>query len=105
MTAINDKPDTEIQLDDREIIKLNALHEHKSKEKQLDMGLLGRLFGSTGQVPSNVAGLAVAVSFVLFVIVLIWVPDSPSLTKKDALLIVAGFISLSLGFLFGRTTS
>jgi hypothetical protein len=28
-----------------------------------------------------------------------------AVTKKDALLIVAGFISLSLGFLFGRSTS
>jgi hypothetical protein len=94
-----------IQPDDREIARLNITQEHASKSKAMDMGLIGRIFGSVAHIPGNVAGLAVVASFVLFAIVLLWVPDSASLSKKDALVIVAGFISLSLGFLFGRSTS
>jgi hypothetical protein len=71
----------------------------------MDMGLVGRLFGSVAHIPGNVAGIAVIASFILFTIVLLFVPDGPSLSKKDALLIVASFISLSLGFLFGRSSS
>ena len=78
---------------------------HASEAQQRDMGWLGRVFGSVGHTPGNVAALAVTASFILFAIVLFWVPDTPSLSKKDALTIVAGFISLALGFLFGRTTS
>lgn len=94
-----------IQVDDQEIAKLNALHRHKTEEKKMDMGILGRIFGSTAQTPGNVAALAVTISFILFAVVLIWVPDSASISKKDALTIVGGFITLALGFLFGRTTS
>lgn len=95
----------EIKVDDREIAKLNALHGHKLQEKISDMGILGRLFGAIPHIPGNVAGLVVTASFVLFAVVLVWVPDSPSLSKKDALTIIAGFITLGLGFLFGRATS
>jgi hypothetical protein len=95
----------EIRVDDREIAKLNALHAHKATEKRMDMGLIGRLFGSSVQIPGNVAGLVVTASFILFGFVLFWLPDTPSLSKKDALTIVGGFITLGLGFLFGRTTS
>jgi hypothetical protein len=95
----------QIQVDDREIARLNALHSHKSQEKKLEMGWLGLIFGSTAQAPANVAALAVLVSFLLFAVALFWVPDSASISKKDALTFVAGFITLALGFLFGRTTS
>jgi len=95
----------QIQVDDREIARLNALHGHRLQEKKSDMGLLGRLFGAIAHIPGNVAGFVVTCSFILFAAVLIWVPDSPSLSKKDALAIIGGFISLGLGFLFGRTTS
>jgi hypothetical protein len=93
-----------IQPSDREIARLNLTQEHASRSKRMDMGLLGRIFGSTAHAPGNVAGVVVLASFALFAVVLFWVQDTPSLSKKDALLIVASFISLGLGFLFGRNT-
>ena len=98
-------PSGTIQLDDKEIARLNITQEHASRSKAMDMGIVGRLFGSINHIPGNVAGIAVVASFVLVAVVLFWFPDSQSQTKKDALAIVASFISLSLGFLFGRSSS
>jgi hypothetical protein len=100
-----DSADTNIQVDDREIGRINALHVAKSREKQIDMGLIGRLFGSVSEKPGNIAGLIVLASFLLLTGILFCYPDSQSLSKKDALAIVAGFITLGLGFLFGRSSN
>jgi hypothetical protein len=101
-----DHPPSEIiQPDDREIARLNLTQQHASQSKRMDMGLVGRLFGSASEKPGNIAGLIVVASFMLLGCVLFLFPDSPSLTKKDALTIVGGFITLGLGFLFGRSTS
>ena len=73
-------------------------------QRRQDMGLFGTLFGGISQKPGNIAGFAVVASFALFACVMILGTDSGSLSRKDALLIVAGFISLSLGFLFGNSS-
>jgi hypothetical protein len=96
---------TEIQVDDREIARLNALHAHKSKEKQIEMGLIGKLFGSVAEKPGNIAGLIMIAFCLMFGGVLMWGNDAPSLSKKDELVLIGGFISLTLGFIFGRSTS
>ena len=102
---MTDKATEIIQPDDREIAQINITQEHASRSQKMDMGYMGRLFGSIQHKPGNIAGFVVVSSFILLAIVLIWVPDTPSLTKKDALLIVGGFISLGLGFLFGRSSN
>jgi hypothetical protein len=105
MTANNDISGDQIQTDDREIARLNALHIHKSKEKQIEMGLVGKLFGSVSEKPGNIAGFAMIAFCLMFAGVLIWGGDSSGLTKKDELVLIGGFISLTLGFIFGRSTS
>jgi hypothetical protein len=71
----------------------------------MDMGLIGRIFGSVTEKPGNIAGFAMIVFSVMFAAVLFWGADTPSLSRKDALVLVGGFISLTLGFIFGRSTS
>lgn len=63
---------------------------------------MGWLFGMGAEKPANIAGFAIVVCFILIAALAIWMPDSPTFTKKDAVLIFVGIISLALGFLFGR---
>lgn len=64
--------------------------------------MLGKIFGSSSEKAGNVAGFAVVVSFMGAIIVMIWMPDGGSISKKDAALAFTGIITLALGFLFGR---
>lgn len=68
-----------------------------------EMGLLGGFFGGK-YAPNNIAGLIVVASFVALVVFLMWGVDAPTLTKKDVLTILGGFITLGLGFIFGRVS-
>ena len=101
----DENPTPELALDDKEIAKLNAIHAHALREKTTDMGLIGRLFGSVSEKPGNIAGFAIIVFSLMFAGVLIWGGDTSSMSKKDELVLVGGFISLTLGFIFGRSTS
>jgi hypothetical protein len=81
------------------------MHAHAVREKAMEGGLVGKIFGFATEKPGNVAAFCVIVSFVFLGIVLMWGTDTSSISKKDELTLVAGFISLALGFVFGRTTS
>src|ERR1700691_4619767 len=98
MKMAHDHPLSEIiQPDDHEIARLNLTQQHASQSKRIDMGLVGRLFGSVAEKPGNIAGFAIIAFCLMFAGVLIWGGDSPSLSKKDELVLVGGFISLTLG--------
>jgi hypothetical protein len=73
--------------------------------KKLEIGWMGRLFGSVAEKPGNIAGFAIVVFSAMFGGVLIWGVDTASMSKKDCLVLIGGFISLTLGFIFGRSTS
>jgi len=94
-----------IQVDDQEIAKLNAVHAQKTKEREMEGGLIGKFFGFATEKPGNIAAFVLILSFFMLCAILIFGTDSPSLSKKDEFVIVAGFITLALGFVFGRTTS
>ena len=94
----------EIAVDDKEIAKLNAIHAHASKDKAMDMGLLGKIFGSTTEKPGNIAGAAILLSFVFLAAVLFYGPNSPDFPKHVAVTLFGGIITGALGFLFGRTS-
>lgn len=73
--------------------------------KRLEMGLMGKIFGAAGEKPGNIAGFIVVASFIVVAALIVWGEDTQSLSKRDAISIIAGFITLGLGFLFGRATA
>jgi hypothetical protein len=89
--------------DDKELARQVLDLEYTSRA--MERGWMGRIFGSASEKPGNIAGFAVIVFSVMFAVVLFYGSDSPSLSKKDALALVGGFITLALGFIFGRTTA
>jgi hypothetical protein len=74
------------------------------KAKQ-ERGVVGWLFGSGPEKTGNIAGFAILFSFVAIAFVLLFMPDSTAFTRKDAFLSFSGVITLSLGYLFGKSTS
>ena len=93
----------EIAVDDKEIARLNAIHDHSSREKAMEMGLIGRIFGGAAEKP-NIAGIAMLLSFVFLAAVLVYGPNSPDFPKHEAVTLFGGIITGALGFLFGRTS-
>ena len=79
--------------------------EARKHERWQDGGLMSGIFGFSAEKPGNIAGFVLVISFALFGCVLMWGSDTQSISKKDELIIIAGFISLALGFVFGRSTS
>jgi hypothetical protein len=80
-------------------------HEARRGERQLEGGVMGRIFGFSTEKPGNIAAFALLILFILLGILLIWGTDSPGFSKKDEVTMVVGLITLALGFVFGRTTS
>jgi len=74
----------------------------KLQEKQMDLdaGLLGKVFGSAQNAPSNIAGLVIIVLVFTGVCCFIWPPAGTSPLEVWKLLIPV--ITMILGYLFGR---
>ncbi|GEP00633.1 hypothetical protein [Methylobacterium haplocladii] len=83
------------------VIETEAEH----NTRKLERGLMGLIFGLATEKPGNIAGFALIAFCLMFAGVLIWGTDSSSLSKKDVLSLIGGFITLTLGFVFGRTSS
>jgi hypothetical protein len=72
--------------------------------KKLEMGAIGRILGSSTEKAGNIAFFVILYFSIVFGCVLLWGIDSEGLAKKDLLLMVSSFITLALGYLFGRST-
>lgn len=75
----------------------------KQKEKLMQVGILGLLFGDLKDKPGNIAGLAILISFAMLVAVLFISPDNPNIPRSEIVTLFGGIITLALGFLFGRS--
>jgi hypothetical protein len=76
-----------------------------NESKREERGVMGRFWGGSTEKPGNIAGFVVLVFAIMFACVLVWGNDTASLSKKDSLAIIGGFITLALGFIFGRSSS
>lgn len=69
------------------------------QEKKLDVGLLGKLFGSHENAPTNIAGFLLFILILAGVIVLIL---KPSISAVDFWSTIVPVITLLCGYLFGK---
>jgi hypothetical protein len=79
--------------------------EARKHERWQEGGWMSAMFGFSVEKPGNIAAFVLVVSFVLFGCVLMWGADTTSVSKKDELVMIGGFITVALGFVFGRSTS
>ena len=63
------------------------------------------IFRFSKEKPGNITAFVLVVSFLPFGLILVFGTDTQSITKQDELLMVGGFITVALGFVFGRSTS
>ena len=75
----------------------------KSKQMDLESGLLGKLFGSSANAPMNIAGLvALLVLVPLVVYTFVNVNSESKSTVLDFWKICSPIIGMILGFVFGK---
>jgi hypothetical protein len=82
------------------IIDVQSQHE----SQRLDMGVLGRFFGSKSGAPANAASFVVYAAFATIAAILVFGVDAASFTKKDSVIAISNLLTLALGFLFGKST-
>lgn len=78
---------------------------HIQKEQiKIERGAVGQFLGSSSSVPRNVAAIiAVFAAVVLIVAVAFWAGKS-DFSYKDAVAALSSLITLSIGYLFGRSS-
>jgi hypothetical protein len=90
-------PKGEIQIDDKEIAKLNAVHEHASRDKAMELGRIGYWLGSRDNAVIYIAAAVIVLSMIVATImVLINTPASADLAKAFGALAIS-----ALGYMFG----
>lgn len=73
--------------------------------RRVEIGLIGWLFGGHAEKPGNIAGFVIVVFSIAAIAVALWLPDSERFTKKDAVTLFMGIVTLALGYVFGRNSS
>ncbi len=78
---------------------------HIQKEQtKLDRGLIGHALGSSNSIPKNVAAIiAIASTTTLLISIVVW-GGSESFSYKDAVGSVTSLVTLTIGYLFGRSS-
>jgi hypothetical protein len=79
--------------------------EQSRKSRLVEMGWIGRAFGSPADKPGNIAACVIIVTFLFLAGVLIFAPDSQDVPKREIVTSCFALISGALGFVFGRNTS
>ncbi len=80
--------------------------ENRHTGRRIEMGWIGRFFGSVGEKPGNIAGVVILISTVVLAGVF-WVtyfhPNTNNVPVGEIFTLFGGIITLALGFLFGRS--
>lgn len=76
----------------------------RNEQVKLDRGTIGNVLGSHNSVPRNVAAIiAIVASVVLIISVTRWA-GKPDFGYKDAVAALSSLITLTIGYLFGRSS-
>ena len=75
-----------------------AQYDHQHRTKQADLGLIGKLVGSSTEKAGNISFIVLVVYFGIVVASLFWAKESTSMLLPHFLSI----LTLVLGYLFGR---
>jgi hypothetical protein len=69
----------------------------------VEVGWLGKFFGTSTNAPTNIAGLVIALlTLTIIGIGLVFVPST--IPPRDFLNVVVPIVTLALGYLFGKST-
>ena len=74
----------------------------EAKKLDLDAGILGKIFGSASNAPSNIAGLTILLLLCISLYGTVY--PSNTLSVADLWKITTPIITMILGYLFGRNT-
>jgi hypothetical protein len=77
---------------------------YQNEQAKIDRGPLGRIFGSQGSVPANVVAVISVTSAVVLTASIVFWAGSSDFSYKDAVSALSGLVTLTVGYLFGRSS-
>jgi hypothetical protein len=78
----------------------------RQEERALEIGWVGKMFGSHQEKPGNIAGAAICVSLLFLgglVGLAYFVPNTNNVPIGELMTLFGGIITLALGYLFGKS--
>ena len=85
---------------DQELAGKVIASQTRQEEQKLEMGWIGRCFGSVEHKPGNIAGIAILGSILMVLAIVFFAPAGAPTGELYTLF--GGIITLALGYLFGR---
>jgi hypothetical protein len=76
-------------------------HQAQTDKLRLERGVLGWFFGGKDNAPQYVAGFISVASFIAVCVLLF---GNKYADVSEAVAVISGFLTLSLGFMFGRAS-
>ena len=77
------------------------------KEKQVEQGFLGKIWGASTSIPNNIAALTIIILVIFGIAFSIFFPtnsENIAFSIKDCWTIITPIITLAFGYLFGEKT-
>lgn len=77
---------------------------YQREQSKIDRGYIGGIFGTRDSVPANVAAVIALVAAGFLIIFSVRWAGNDSFSYKDAVTGLSGLITLTVGYLFGRSS-
>ena len=77
---------------------------YQNEQARIDRGLIGNLFGGRNSVPANVAAIIALISGIALTFAALYWAGSAEFGYKDAISALSGLVTLTVGYLFGRSS-
>ena len=77
------------------------------KEKKVEQGFLGQIWGAASSIPNNIAALTIIILLIFGILYSIFSPsnsEQTGISVKDCWTIITPIITLAFGYLFGEKT-
>ena len=87
---------------DKEIASKLIDTEARSKQRELEVGILGKIFGNKETAQFNITGFVLIILVLFLVIFTSFANDTETLTKKDVLIFILPIITSIIGFFIGN---
>jgi hypothetical protein len=90
---------------DKELAKQVLDNQNQREQTRANQGILGKIWGSSASIPSNIAALAIIallLTGIIYTVCTMHIEENKiALSIKDLWAIISPLITLSIGYLFG----
>lgn len=77
-------------------------HEYSKKQRDTEIGFIGKIFGSGSNSLINISGLILLISVIAIILFSIYGPETDYFTRKDFFQYFLSLVTLIFGYIFGK---